>query len=77
MSIREHGGAARYWVNLDGGRVVLCLDGTLLVMRRSRWKVYDEATVEMLDRNPYWRQDTRPGIAAAITRTNREARRGS
>lgn len=84
MSIRDHGGAVRYWRHVvSQRRVVECADGKLLYLRGGRWRdasiigpgntapmtIFDFAT------NPQWEKDTRSALSAAITRTNREARR--
>jgi hypothetical protein len=77
MSIRAHGGAKRYWIHKGGNRAVLCLDGLILFMERNggRWK--ETAMIEAgMDREHGWLEDTRAELSAAITRTNREARRG-
>ena len=75
MSIREHGGAVRYWVHEDGTPAVLCVDGKILTMRKSRWQEWLDAKPELLDSIAAWKTDTRPSLSAAITRTTREARR--
>ena len=75
MSIKEHGGAVHYWVHEDGTRAVLCVDGKILTMRQSRWHVWEAGTPELLDSIRGWRRDIRSTLSAAITRTNREARR--
>lgn len=75
MSIREHGGAVRFW-RQDKRRAVLCADGTILVMINGRWRERDLRTDTMREQG--WETDTRPSASAAITRTTREAwRRGS
>lgn len=83
MSIREHGGAVRYWRREeDGARAVLCRDGYVLLYRKGgRWRVPIEfmanmrLLIEMLEQDREWQSDTRPSMTAAITRTGREARR--
>ena len=74
MNISDHGGAVRYWVHDDGTRAVLCQDGKIMMMSRSRWRVTDTQP-EHLDSNRLWKTDTRRSLSSAITRTNREARR--
>lgn len=83
MSIREHGGAVRYWRHdKSGQRAVLCQDGKVLMLRGGRWKepvwhplavAFDP--VETLQKDTEWEEDTRSSMSAAITRTGREARR--
>ena len=74
MSIREHGGAVRFWRNkMTGQRACLCRDETLLHLVHGKWQPLIKPVPWLDD----WEDDTRPSISAAITRTNREARRGS
>lgn len=90
MSIREHGGAVRYWRHkTNGSRAVLCADGKVLMLRGTRWREPltvqliaaataqqgDYVALNMIERNTEWQEDTRSAMSAAITRTGREARR--
>lgn len=78
MSIREHGGAVRYWRHKTGQRAVLCADNAVLVLRGGRWSgpgIGAGIAVGMIEADPLWEEDTRSAMSAAITRTNRDARR--
>lgn len=76
MSLKAHGGAVRYWVHEGGSRAVLCTDGAVMRLKASRWREWPGMTPDLIDSNKGWRTDTRPSLSGAITRTNREARRG-
>ena len=73
-TLRAHGGAVRYWKHRDSGvRAVMCNDGMILVLERSRWRA-DPALRANDMRNDFWEPDTRPVLSAAISRTVRQAR---
>lgn len=75
MSIREHGGAVRYWKHQPSGkRAVLCGDGVILEFINGRWR-NRALQVSMMHQWNGWLNDTGPSVSAAITRTTREARR--
>ena len=78
MSIRDNGGAVRYWRHYPTGkRAVLCANGKILELINGRW--LDRALQPaMMNHWNGWQTDTRPSVSAAITRTTRDAmRRGS
>ena len=74
MSIRAHGGAVRYWRHKDNPkrRACLCQDGVILILKHGKWDSPENGHAA-----EEWEEDTRSSVSAAITRTNREARRGS
>jgi hypothetical protein len=75
MSIKAHGGAVQYWVHeVRHHRVVMCNDGIMLELGSGgRWRVSELKMWALKDLG--YVPDTRPSLSAAITRTNREARR--
>lgn len=74
-AISANGGVERYWRHAQTGRrLVLCRNGRILI-HRGRWRIERDMTLEAIERDARWQQDTRPVLSAAITRTTREAMR--
>lgn len=80
-TLRDHGGAVRYWRDEGGARLVLCGNGAFLVSRAGgRWRGVTrpqeiaEITVDLYNQRR-WSIDAGKSARAAVTRTGRAARR--